>query len=419
MNKLKNKVAMVLVMTMLSTNLVYANTTYNADDYKIISEKVYIFDQPNPENIREQDSDIINKIEVDGVDYYRLRDFSSLLNDSGLTNNVGWDSKQKAAKIIWGQEYKGVQSDADELTITSVKKVNKPLIYTAPNKNIQDLTVENVETVMVNDNTFYSMEDLGKIFRVGFINNDEKEFSVIYTQLTNDEANKIAERDKIYESYGDEFDNFAQLAEPKEGDTLVTLKTSMGDITVKMLPEYAPNAVDNFLKLAESDYYDGVTFHRVIEDFMIQGGDPTGTGRGGESYAGGTFKNEVSSNARHFVGALAMANSGKSDNGSQFYIVTSTDFPSNEVSLEELKVRMDGGYDIYLNKTVNEKLFTEEVIEKYYEIGGQTFLDYGYTVFGQVVSGQDVVDAISIVETNESDKPFEDVIIKDVVITKK
>jgi cyclophilin family peptidyl-prolyl cis-trans isomerase len=142
-----------------------------------------------------------------------------------------------------------------------------------------------------------------------------------------------------------------------------TLHTNHGAIEVELFPEDAPKTVDNFTTLAEKGFYDGVVFHRVIPDFMIQGGDPTGTGSGGPGY---TFEDEQNEH-RVVRGALAMANAGPNTNGSQFFIVT-----ADECS----------------------------------------WLDGKHTVFGQVVNGMDVVDTISALETDGNDRPREPVTIQ-------
>jgi peptidyl-prolyl cis-trans isomerase B (cyclophilin B) len=142
-----------------------------------------------------------------------------------------------------------------------------------------------------------------------------------------------------------------------------TLHTSHGPIEVELHDADAPKTVENFTKLAGDGFYDGVVFHRVIEDFMIQGGDPTGTGSGGPGY---TFEDEIN---EHKVvrGALAMANAGPNTNGSQFFIVTADAAP---------------------------------------------WLDGKHTVFGRVTSGMEVVDTIETVPTDARDKPLEDVVIE-------
>ena len=142
-----------------------------------------------------------------------------------------------------------------------------------------------------------------------------------------------------------------------------TLHTNHGAIAIELYDDDAPKTVENFTKLARDGFYDGVVFHRVIPDFMIQGGDPTGTGSGGPGY---TFEDEF--NDRKVVrGALAMANAGPNTNGSQFFIVTTEAAP---------------------------------------------WLDGKHTVFGRVTDGMDVVNAISDLETDARDRPRTDVVIE-------
>ncbi|UCZ51568.1 peptidylprolyl isomerase [Bacillus shivajii] len=197
-------------------------------------------------------------------------------------------------------------------------------------------------------------------------------------------------------------DEFPQLEEGvAENEREAVIKTNKGDIHVKLFPEYAPKAVENFLSLSEEGYYDGVIFHRVIEDFMIQGGDPTGTGTGGESIYGEPFEDEFTEALTHLKGALAMANSGPNTNGSQFYIVQ-----NEAMDRETLDMIMDQ-YNLELS---------EEIQEQYLERGGTPHLDPGHTVFGHVIGGMDVVDEIAQVETEMQDRPAEDVVIETVEV---
>jgi peptidyl-prolyl cis-trans isomerase B (cyclophilin B) len=147
--------------------------------------------------------------------------------------------------------------------------------------------------------------------------------------------------------------------------TTATMQTNQGTISLELFDEDAPKTVENFVKLARDGFYDGVVFHRVIPDFMVQGGDPTGTGSGGPGYQ---FEDEFND---HPVerGALAMANAGPNTNGSQFFIVTADACP---------------------------------------------WLDGKHTVFGRVASGMDVVDAISKLETDARDRPRDDVRIESI-----
>lgn len=181
------------------------------------------------------------------------------------------------------------------------------------------------------------------------------------------------------------------------------IKTTMGDMEFVLFPHVAPKAVENFITHSENGYYNGIIFHRVIKDFMIQGGDPTGTGMGGESVFGGSFKDEFSLDARNYYGALSMANAGPNTNGSQFFIVQAKSVPESLLSqMEQLK---DNG-------------FPQEVIENYKAVGGTPWLDFHHTVFGQLTGGADVLEAVASVACGANDKPVEDVVINEIEIIK-
>lgn len=226
---------------------------------------------------------------------------------------------------------------------------------------------------------------------------------------------------------------------------VAVMKTSMGDIEIALFPDEAPKAVENFITHAKNGYYDGLIFHRVMNNFMIQGGDPLGNGTGGESVWGEDFEDEFSPNLHNFRGALSMANSGANTNGSQFFIVQATTADASSLIssnyynelLAEGQARIDAKaaelktqeeLDAYVKaeeenlKALVEAGPTQEytdrwqpVVDKYSELGGTPWLDGAHTVFGQVTSGMDVVDAIAAVETS-SDKPLEDVVILSIQI---
>lgn len=180
-----------------------------------------------------------------------------------------------------------------------------------------------------------------------------------------------------------------------------TIKTNRGDMEFVLFPEVAPKAVENFVTHSKNGYYDGLIFHRVIQDFMIQGGDPTGTGMGGESVFGKSFEDEFSLDARNYYGALSMANAGPDTNGSQFFIVQAKSVPENLLSqMEGLK---DNG-------------FPQEVIDNYKCVGGTPWLDFHHTVFGQLLSGEDVLENIAAVQCGAGDKPVYDVVIETIEI---
>lgn len=195
-----------------------------------------------------------------------------------------------------------------------------------------------------------------------------------------------------------------QLSPVKSGDTVAVMHTNMGDIQIKLFPECAPKTVENFITHSKNGYYNGIIFHRVIKDFMIQGGDPTGTGMGGESIWGGSFEDEFTPELHNLRGALCMANAGPNTNGSQFFIVQASDVPAN--MLDQMKDLADSG-------------FPPEITEAYARFGGTPWLDFRHTVFGQVVDGMQTVDTIANVEVGSSDKPINDVVINSIDIIVK
>jgi cyclophilin family peptidyl-prolyl cis-trans isomerase len=157
--------------------------------------------------------------------------------------------------------------------------------------------------------------------------------------------------------------------------TVAVIKTNMGTIEIELFAKETPKTVENFVGLANKGYYNGVIFHRVIDNFMIQGGDPTGTGRGGDSFWGGKFADEIVPSLKHDQpGILSMANAGPNTNGSQFFIT----------------------------------------------LVATPWLDGKHTVFGKVISGMDVVSAIGKVATSKpGDKPLKDVVMELVTIEKR
>jgi cyclophilin family peptidyl-prolyl cis-trans isomerase len=163
------------------------------------------------------------------------------------------------------------------------------------------------------------------------------------------------------------FTKVENITYEKEDDMTAVMNTSKGDITLKLYESDAPKTVDNFVKLSREGFYDGLIFHRVIKEFMIQGGDPSGDGTGGPGY---TFEDEIN-NHKIVAGTLAMANSGENTNGSQFFIVTEKEQPH---------------------------------------------LDGKHTVFGEVSGGMDIVRAVAAVEVDENDKPVEPVRINSITI---
>jgi len=160
----------------------------------------------------------------------------------------------------------------------------------------------------------------------------------------------------------------------KDTITVAVIQTTMGTIELELFADKAVKTVQNFVGLAEKKYYDGIIFHRVIDNFMIQGGDPAGTGSGGESIWGKPFEDEVKTGLKHnSEGILSMANAGPNTNGSQFFIT----------------------------------------------LKATPWLDGKHTIFGKVISGMEVVKAIGKTKTNQNDKPLIDVIMQKVTIEKR
>lgn len=181
-----------------------------------------------------------------------------------------------------------------------------------------------------------------------------------------------------------------QFAKPGKNETVAEIVIKdFGSIHVKFFQEAAPKAVENFTTHAKEGYYDGLTFHRIIEDFMIQGGDPTGTGKGGESIWGKDFDDEFSADLQPYRGALCMANSGPDTNGSQFFLVQTTQtYDKNILS------QLEQAYGIKYNN---------KAVETYATTGGTPWLYKAHTVFGQVFDGYEVLDAVAKVEKADAE----------------
>lgn len=191
--------------------------------------------------------------------------------------------------------------------------------------------------------------------------------------------------------------DYPQLNLDKVEGPKATIKTNHGDIKIQLFLEQAPMTVENFVRLAQKGYYDKTIFHRVISDFMIQGGDPKGNGTGGTSIWNHLFEDEFSRELFNLRGALSMANSGPNTNGSQFFIVQNKNMPKRYIKQME-----PAGYP-------------KEIIHAYKQ-GGTPWLDGRHTVFGQVIDGMDVVDEIAKVKKDKLDKPLKDVVINTIDI---
>ena len=229
------------------------------------------------------------------------------------------------------------------------------------------------------------------------------------TKIAEEERSKAANKEAadLKDALTNENANFPQLSkEVAENEAEAILHTSQGDIRIKLFPKLAPLAVENFLTHAKEGYYNGVTFHRVIDGFMVQTGDPKGDGTGGESIwhdkdktkdKGTGFKNEISPYLYNIRGSLSMANTGQpSTNGSQFFINQSTTDYSAKLPTNS---------------------YPKKIIEAYKE-GGNPTLDGKHPVFGQVIEGMDVVDKIAKAEKDEKDKPTTAITIDSIEIVK-
>lgn len=243
-----------------------------------------------------------------------------------------------------------------------------------------------------------------------------------------------------------------QLDKPEKGEEIAIIRTTMGDITLRLFPENAPKTVQNFVTLARDGKYDGTIFHRVINDFMIQTGDyEKGDGTGGKSAFGSAFEDEFCDTLYNIRGSVAMANSGVNTNGSQFFInqakAENFNIDSSVMDYTSMVTRAESDYNNYvstygaeftaeyptvlsylkaaydMNGWVLSHAVTDDVKALYQANGGNIHLDGalrskgGHTVFAQVIEGMDVVDAIAAVEVDSDSKPLTEVKINTVEIT--
>lgn len=220
----------------------------------------------------------------------------------------------------------------------------------------------------------------------------EEESPVESVEVNKDEIND--NRDLDYKTYAE-----YQMQKAIDNDIVAIFHIKeLGDIKVKLFEEAAPKAVENFVTHSKEGYYNGLTFHRVINDYIIQGGDPKGDSTGGESIWGEGFENECTVELVPYRGALCMANRGtENSNTSQFFIVSAK--TNNEVEQELI----NNNYPL-------------SFIEQYKIYGGAPWLYQSYTVFGQVMEGMEIVEKIEEVETDENDKPKTDIIIESIDI---
>lgn len=189
---------------------------------------------------------------------------------------------------------------------------------------------------------------------------------------------------------------YPQLDAKNYTGPVATITTNKGDVRIKLFADIAPKTVENFITHAKNGYYNNGIFHRVIKDFMIQGGDPLGNGMGGESIWNNSFEDEFSDQLFNLRGALSMANAGPNTNGSQFFIVQAANFPSQMASAL--------------------KNVPAEIAEAYRKDGGTPWLDGKHTVFGQVIEGLDIVDDIAKAKVDMYDRPLQDIVVKTITI---
>jgi len=230
------------------------------------------------------------------------------------------------------------------------------------------------------------------------------ENNVVYTSdttLSNSNTNTLninkKEENKVTIDYKTAAQKQTSL--PNVGETIAIIHVKdYGDIKVKFFNDVAPKAVENFITHSKEGYYNGVIFHRVINEFMIQSGDPEGTGFGGESIWKKDFEEELDPELVPYRGSLCMASRGLKYSpslGSQFFIT-------------------QANYNEQMENYLKSYGYPEELLEQYKIYGGYLSLYQQYTVFGQVYDGMDVVDKIAAVKTDENDKPIENVIIESI-----
>lgn len=277
----------------------------------------------------------------------------------------------------------------------------------------------------INNNCFTVVDNNNKLVDAKvFAGNDEKSITikppsggyytagVYYLKIKNvysTDSKKLAKEFtmKFYISNVSNDEKVLQFQPPKIGDEIALVTTNKGVFKIRFFDTLAPKAIENFKTHAKQGYYNGLTFHRVISEFMIQSGDPSGNGTGGASIWGTPFEDEFTPTLHNFRGALSMANSGSNTNGSQFFIVQKSTIAQNTTSDSDLVAALE---------KADKKYYPQDIIDKYKQVGGTPWLDYKHTVFGQIFEGMDIVDDIANAKTNSSDKPVEDVIINKIEI---
>ncbi len=227
----------------------------------------------------------------------------------------------------------------------------------------------------------------------------------------------MVEKQREEPSLSKEAKKLTQFAEVKKGDIIAEIIVKdYGTMKLRLFPEQAPKAVENFVTHAKDGYYNNLTFHRILENFMIQGGDPDGTGAGGESIWRTPFEDEFSDDLYPFRGALCMANSGSNTNGSQFFIVQ-----ADENEVKRLSDLVSEKYKLSMIDYVQQgysTTLTQEELDSFLTYGGTPWLTEHHTVFGQIIEGFDVLDAVAATKlADPSGMPVQPVIIETVQIS--
>ena len=298
--------------------------------------------------------------------------FGAKVSFDALTDQVNVRYKTNLAKFNIGSDEMIINGEISKMDVEA--KIIEGKTYIPLRKLVEDVLVKKIyfESDVI---TIAETEDILKTFK-------GKEATTLIKRVL--DVNRFA--------------GLVQLQKPIKGDVVATMKTNRGEIRIKLFPKEAPKAVENFIQHAEAGYYNDLSFHRVIQDFMIQGGDPNGNGTGGQSIWGVDFGDEFDAKLLHIRGALSMANSGENTNRSQFFIVQ-----NSKIDKE------------YLDKIIGEGM-TDWKFKLYEKMGGTPHLDNRNTVFGQVYEGLSVVDKIAQVKTDQNNKPLELVKIIDISI---
>ena len=334
---------------------------------------------------------------------------------------VGWDQYTQTA-ILWQTGYihhegEAVEVVTTEITITVGRDAftinDRDIPLEVPAQNIDGRTLLPIRAVLesIGLNVDWCQETSTVIVTTPPDTGAEAGYTAVVQENNNIDLSGSISTDFIPGSLAN------QLSTPAAGEQFAIMHTNFGKIHLRLFPDKAPLAVENFVTHARNGFYDGVIFHRVIEGFMIQGGDPLGTGVGGESIWNMPFGDEVSPNLRHIRGALSMANAGPVTNGSQFFIVQNSSLDERAFAeFEEIMGLIDEIVDGE-DYTYGEIFPSEfEFMAHYMQYGGTPHLDLMHTVFGQVFIGMDVVDAIAATPVGQGNRPLADVIIERIEI---